>query len=172
MSDTFDHIVSASNNTLCEVMMRSFQERPYETQEAFLADLLKILGESSLYSLHQVMLTKYGLPHLGTSRVTYVSKSTVFKVPISPDGFRYNDAEASLVSTDFVDAENLANTKLRFFQDIPVLVMENIDPADIQEIKSYFGKIPDWVYAIDMAQVGFSKNGTLKAYDYADLLRI
>lgn len=159
-----------SYDALCEIMSRSIENRPFVKKEEFLSALNDLLGAGDLLDLHTAMVEKYGIPHMGTSRVTYMSKSAVFKVPISPDGFRYNDFEACLVAVAFAEKDSLGMTRMVFKNDIPIVAMEKIEPASFQEIKDRLGEVPDWVYGIDMQQVGFSQSGILKAYDYADLM--
>ncbi len=150
-----------------EYLLRAFQQEHYENTDEFLSAIELSTGSGKLLELHKLMCSKYGLPSLGTSRVSYTSKSVVFKVPISQDGFKYNDYELSLCG--FHDCV-LARTKMVFPLGIEVLVMEYVERADRQEISNRLGHIPDWIDCIDMEQVGFTKSGILKAYDYGDLL--
>lgn len=140
------------------------------TPVRFLEGLQREIGDGSLISLHRIMLEKYGMPECGTSRATYSANTVVFKVPLNPDGFFHNDAEYSLISTGCIEEDQLAKTKIHAIEDIPVLAMEKVIPASFGDIKARIGHVPDWVYAVDMAQVGFSKSGQLKAYDYAELM--
>jgi hypothetical protein len=153
-----------------DIMLRSWEENEYENTDGLMAALKAATGPGPLLELHRYFAAKYGSPKLGTSRLCYVSRSCVFKVPYTPEGFYLNDAEGSLIGHPCCEAENLARTILLYKYDIPIVVMEKIAPLSPQEIRRHYGDIPDWVYAIDMAQVGFGRKGILKAYDYADLL--
>lgn len=122
-------------------------------------------GECELLDLHKRMVAKFGLPEIGTSRAAYMSKTVVFKVPTTPDGFRDNDWEASLIS---IPDMPIARSRHLPNCDIPVVVMERVQPCGPQEIVDRLGAVPDFVSAVDMAQVGWTRKGRLVAYDYAD----
>ena len=40
--------------------------------------------------------------------------------------------------------------------------MELVKPIEMNNLK----KLPDWVYSIDMVQVGYTRDGRLVAYDW------
>ena len=148
-----------------------YQNHPTSIPE-FLKVVEDIMGKGSLLELHRFCCQKYGLPKIGTSRVTYLSKFVVFKVPVTLDGFRNNDWEASLcgIGEEGTDYHiPLARSRHLPHQDIPVVVMERITEASISDILEKLGKIPDFVSAVDSAQVGFTRKGKLVAFDYADL---
>ena len=114
MKKPHSKVVSTSSSALSSIMLMSYEGRLHDGVDDFLQEVSCAIGEGVLLDLHHSLVKKYGMPHLGTSRVCYVSKSVVFKVPISPDGFYHNDAEASLISTDWIEADCLAKTRLIF----------------------------------------------------------
>ncbi|EGQ8302283.1 hypothetical protein ACFKAH_003479 [Vibrio parahaemolyticus] len=164
------HCLSQENPVQEEFMLRAYSQNHYSNKEDFLAAILPFIGEGLLLDLHSKMIDKYGMPKLGTSRVSYVSKKAVFKVPISQDGFKYNDFELSLLSSNIEGGAVYGHTRLAKPMGIDVIAMEIIERAEIEDIESRLGSVPDWIYEIDMGQVGFNSKGVLKAYDYADIL--
>jgi hypothetical protein len=58
------------------------------------------------------------------------------------------------------------NARCRLIPGTNLLVMEYVEPVSYDEIESKLGYIPKWVDFIDCQQVGFNRNGKLKAYDY------
>ena len=142
------------------------QDHPTDVP-TWIAQLEELCGEGELLELHKLMAAKYGVPEIGTSRAAYMSKTVVFKVPTTLDGFRNNDWEASLIS---IPDTPIARSRHLPKCDIPVVVMERVQPCiDLQECIDVLGTVPDFVSAVDMAQVGWTRKGRLVAYDYADL---
>lgn len=122
----------------------------------------RIIEESPLFDLHRFCCKKYGPPKLGTSRVTYLSKHVVFKVPINDDGFRNNDCwEASLLSIgeDENDPNYMPLAYSRFLPDATFLwwLWKKVSEATEDEIIAKFGAIPAFVHNVDMGQVGWTK---------------
>lgn len=155
-----------------EYLLQAFYQDHIENIDVFLTYVESIFGKNKVYDIHKFMFEKYGAPKLGTSRVTYLSKFVVFKVPISEYGFRTNDLEASIISIGEPDDPfyiPLAKSKHFPNCDIPIVVMEKVKEASYDEIKNSLGYVPDFVSAVDMGQVGFTKKGKLVAFDYADL---
>jgi len=156
-----------------EYLLRAYTQDHIGDVDVFLAYVKNFFGEGELYQIHKFMCKKYGTPKLGTSRVTYLSKFVVFKIPISEDGFGMNDFEASLMG--FGEEQDpwyipLAKSKHLPQCGMPIVVMEKVIPADNEMILSIMGTIPSFVNSVDMGQVGFTKSGKLVAFDYADLL--
>lgn len=153
-----------------QYIMDAYQQKHPESTEDFLAMVSTLIEESPLLELHRFCCKKYGPPKLGTSRVTYLSKHVVFKVPINNDGFRNNDWEASLLSIgkDENDPNYIPLAYSRFLPGcgIPVVVMEKVREATKDEIIAKFGAIPDFVYNVDMGQVDWTKKGKLVVFDY------
>lgn len=156
-----------------DYLLAAYQQEHPASSDEFLAAIKNIMGEGTLYDLHCRMCKKYGPPKLGTSRVAYLSKSVVFKVPVTDDGFRHNDWEGSLVSLGGVEGDPyfipIARSRLHPRTDIIIVVMEKVEEVDLDEIKTRLGHLPDFVSAVDMGQVGFTRKGKLVAFDYADL---
>ncbi len=153
-----------------DYMLRAYSQEHYTTKDDFLNAIKPMIGDGELLELHAKMIDKYGMPKLGTSRVSYVSKKVVFKVPINEEGFKFNDFELSLLSSDEKGAAQYGHTRLAQPLGVDVLAMEIIERAETEEIQDRLGYVPEWVHDIDMEQVGFNRKGVLKAYDYADIL--
>lgn len=84
----------------------------------------------------------------------------VLKFPLSESGEFCNDGEASWKHPTYASGEYHEE------QGFICVIQEYITPLTPTEIKSKFGKIPDWVSGIDCMQVGVDGKGTLKAYDF------
>lgn len=155
------------NNFLMDAF---FQKHP-ENYNKFINYVESVFGEGLLLNIHKKMCKKYGLPKIGTSRVTYISKSVVFKVPISECGFRNNDLEASIISLYENTEYEIPIAKSRHLLncEVPIVVMEKVKEMSLSDIKDQYGEMPDFVSAVDMGQVGLTKKGKLVAFDYADL---
>ena len=123
-----------------------------------------------LHALHALLRARFGAPQEGTTRSVYLARSVVFKVPCNDAGARANEAEEGMLSIQAYPGDALARCRMITVLGIDILVMERLEPANTRQIRARLGAIPDWVYAIDMAQVGFSRAGRLKAYDYGDLM--
>ncbi|PTH79100.1 hypothetical protein [Aeromonas veronii] len=156
-----------------EYLMQAYEQKHPATVAEFLESISSMITESPLLELHRRFCKKYGPPKLGTSRVSYISKSVVFKLPVSSDGFRHNDWEGSLMSIgEEGDSHYIPLARSRLhpgYIDIPIVVMEKVEEASLQCIRERLGHIPGFVSAVDMSQVGFTKKGKLVAFDYADL---
>lgn len=149
-----------------DFLLAAYEQNHPTSSEAFLDAIEGMIGAGPLFDLHRLMCKKYGPPKLGTSRVSYLSKTVVFKVPVSENGFRCNDWEGSIVSLG--DATPIARARLHPNSEIPIVVMERVEEVSLEQICERLGHIPDFVYAIDMAQVGFTRAGKLVAFDYVD----
>lgn len=88
----------------------------------------------------------------GRTRVVFAhNDSFVIKVPKSIWGLTDNWHEASIcVNEHFCNAKLLHNV---------LLIMERVNKADGV-------KLPSWTYGIDGQQVGITRSGKLKAYDF------
>lgn len=102
----------------------------------------------------------------GRHRVVFFDRKNneVIKIPISDSGIAANFQEL-----DYQD-DNLAITnldeKLSIKYHIPIIRMEYVKPISMEDLEEKEGKIPGWVYSIDSAQVGYTKDGRLVAYDW------
>lgn len=153
-----------------ELLARAYNQEHYTLAEAetFLAEIEPSIGAGDLLALHKLMINKYGMPRLGTTRVTYISKVVGFKVPIAADGFRLNEQEDDLLHA--AGGFQLGKTRMAHPLGIPVLAMEIIHRATPAEVEKRIGEVPNWAEAIDMFQVGFNNKGIIKAFDYAELM--
>lgn len=153
-----------------DFLLNAFYQIHPKNKDEFLVYVKSIFGENLVYQIHSYMCDKYGLPKIGTGRVTYISKTVVFKVPISEDGFRNNDWEASIISLgQDPDSVQIAYSRHLPNCEIPIVVMEKVSPLTEDEIKQKFGSVPHWVEYVDMGQVGLNSRGKLVAFDYANL---
>lgn len=111
-----------------------------------------------LLNLVTALCEKYGDP-IGGGRNRSVWKTgngNVVKVPRNQFGVTDNYTEAS----DQGD-KLLANCKMILIEDHPIVVMEWIE-----WYVGDFSDLPEWCGFIDCCQVGYNKNGVLKAFDY------
>lgn len=157
--------------TQADHLMNAFIQNHPKNKQDFLSYVESIFGKGLLLDIHTMMCNKYGLPKIGTGRVTYISKTVVFKVPISDFGFRNNDIEASILSIHENTPYEIPIAYSRHLPncEIPIVVMEKVKELTLTEIKDKLGEIPSFVSAVDMGQVGLNKKGKLVAFDYADL---
>lgn len=110
--------------------------------------------------------------HKARTRWVYEFKHYVIKVPINAEGLRANDWEGSvsnekrrLKSKRYLEYwVQYPRTRLYYFKDIPLVLMELIAPLDWS--KTCYDDQPDWVGSVDCGQVGYTKKGRLVAYDY------
>lgn len=99
----------------------------------------------------------------GRSRIAFRWGDTVVKIPINDQGFWANFHEST---TWEENKDCLArcgyHKELSLSLGVPVLVMEYL-----RITKESYEDLPDWVGFIDCGQVGYTKDGILKAYDWA-----
>ena len=112
----------------------------------------------------QDIYKKYG-PPIGEGRNRIVWKLTgnfVIKVPKNTDGECDNFNEYHVRN----HAEH-ATTKLYSIDDTTIAISEYLEPLDYDEALSLSNNNEyQWFKSIDGMQVGRSKNGDIKAYDY------
>lgn len=153
-----------------DLMLRGLYQMHPTSKEEFISMIEpELKGECELMSLHLKFCEKYGPPKLGTSRATYIGKKFVFKLPITMAGYGDNDWEGSIGKEGEEYYVPIARSKLLPRVDIPIVVMEKVEEADLDEIIKRFGKLPDFVSIVDSGQVGYNRKGRLVAFDYADL---
>lgn len=100
----------------------------------------------------------------GRNRAAYISRDGrwVYKVPLHEIGMMANEQEARPLRFWDGKTELGARRRLVVIGGVCVLVMEYL--------KSSRGmKLPEWTMSIDCAQVGISRDGTIKAYDWDNL---
>lgn len=155
-----------------DYLLRAYEQNHFNQQEEMINFIESEFGDGIVLELHKRFLGKYGLPKLGTGRATYLSKSCVFKLPVSPDGFRQNDREGCLCEIGEAGKQGhipIARSKLIIIKDIPIVIMEKVEIAFFDDIKAKMGHVPEFVTWVDMGQVGFDRKNKLVAFDYADL---
>lgn len=128
-------------------------------------------GAESILRLYRRYLGK-GVPYeVGRTRITFLFRTYVVKLPWSHDGFADNDWEGSVSNMPETvgDYEHYqyARTRLAYVGDIPVTFMERVEPARFADVDDFFdGEEPWWIACVDCGQVGFTRKGRLVAYDY------
>lgn len=140
---------------------------PTELRAWYFSGFFEDETERAAQDLINFLVSKYGNPiGCGTTRMVFESKNNVIKVPINDAGISSNDWEGSCSN------EIYAKTKGIWLDNgLVIVVQEKLDldfkfeKNNIIKDGSSF-KYPDWVNGIDCQQVGFDKNGNLKAYDY------
>lgn len=110
---------------------------------------------------------KYGEPEVGRTRAVFDrGDGYVIKVPINGEGFIANDREVKTAET-----ENPYTPVAHCYHDtlydvssegVSVLVMEKLS---FEGVPRSYKDLPDWVGAVDCAQVGYNKKGELVAFD-------
>jgi sulfur relay (sulfurtransferase) DsrC/TusE family protein len=91
------------------------------------------------------------------------SKKYVVKVPLDEDGYIDNIKEAQQAYIDnWLPKKYKARCKL---MRNGWLVMEYV--KSIYHLPYHYKDIPSWAYGVDACQIGFTLNGRLVAYDYA-----
>lgn len=113
------------------------------------------------FTLFKRLSEKYDFLGCGTYRAVFKMRGDlVLKIPLNEAGEFCNDGEGS------IRGEELAKGRWLEIDGFICVIQERITEASLKDIKSVFGRIPDWVAAIDSSQVGFNKAGLLKAYDF------
>jgi hypothetical protein len=102
----------------------------------------------------------------GRQRTAYLTRTNKYVIKVPTDG--YGELANSIEATDyrenrFFGKEKLGRCRTFFSKKLEkvCLIMEFITPALNRE------ELPDWTSYIDCGQVGYNKDGILKAYDWA-----
>lgn len=82
----------------------------------------------------------------------------VIKVPLSDSGARGNFQEVRIQGPHY--ARTTLDKKLSKEFELPIIRMERVYPLKKGE------ELPDWVREIDGAQVGWTRDGRLVAFDW------
>lgn len=101
--------------------------------------------------------------HIGSGLYRAVFKmrgNRVLKIPLNEAGEFCNDGEASIID------RNCARGRWVEIEGFVCVIQEYVEDASLAAIRMRLGRIPDWVSGIDCAQVGFTRSGRLKAYDF------
>jgi hypothetical protein len=126
------------------------------------------LDAPELYALHCRFEVKSSFCFEGRNRNVFELAHCVVKLPKNPDGYTDNDWEGSVSNSsqtyNSIRHIQYPRKRLIYFKDIPVLFMEKIIPVDwsLEKQSDY----PRWTDQVDCAQVGYTKEGRLVAYDY------
>jgi len=130
---------------------------------------VQVETEEDLEKLVEVAFQKlkelYGEPiGEGRNRVAFrLNDDFVIKLPKGSDGFEANYYESSTWKTQKHWLARCGyNDEISKSLGIPVLIMEYISPYEGE-----WANLPDWAFSVDCCQVGYSKDGSLKAYDWA-----
>jgi hypothetical protein len=107
----------------------------------------------------------------GTNRDVYLlpGGKYVLKVPRNENGIADNYWEAAIdFHKDAWSKKIRVNARCRLIPGTTLLVMEYVEPATTAEVKHRLNleRMPEWTDFIDCQQVGFTRSGKLKAYDY------
>lgn len=116
------------------------------------------------YKLSKRLQKKYHNVELGRNRIVFISKFCVFKIPTCNNGCIDNDWESSLSNADIIDQEEIyyANTRSIIIDDLLCCVMQKVTPWQYEN----WNEMPDWINSVDGGQVGYSRKGTLMAFDF------
>ncbi len=103
---------------------------------------------------------KYGQPiGRGLYRIVFKTSRGVLKFPTNEAGEMCNEGESARCH------ENYARGRYLEIGGFVCLMQEWVEPATMEEIRRV-QTVPTWVDTIDCQQVGYTKNGSLKAYDF------
>jgi hypothetical protein len=110
------------------------------------------------FEILQELAIKYECIGFGKDRICFRMKGGyILKFPRHETGEYCNDGEASWKD------ETFAKGRYVEYKGFVCVIQEPLDITGPFLDKS---KLPDWVYGIDCCQVGYSRDGTLKAYDF------
>lgn len=120
----------------------------------------------------QPFLDKYELLGRGGHRAVFQAEDPdwVFKVAMTPRGKEANERE-SVLSLQYGKEDRIpfADCHLAPVLGVEVLMMEWVAPFNIMSPQVPFGELPEWTQWVDFAQVGWTNQGELVAYDYERL---
>jgi hypothetical protein len=111
--------------------------------------------------LFTTLASKYDYLSSGLYRAVFKMRGDrVLKIPLNEAGEFCNDGEGSIIH------DTCARGKWLEIDGFVCVMQEYVEDASLSAIKARFGRIPDWVAGVDSAQVGFTRSGQLKAYDF------
>lgn len=125
-----------------------------------------------LDTLHQRYAKEAKTIWQGRNRTVFDKGRYVVKVPRNFNGIADNDWEGSVSNGETLGDPNhvqYARTRMFYWHDIPVVLMEKVEHANQEQTKEYLGTPKgksDWTWSVDCGQVGFNRQGRLVAYDY------
>jgi hypothetical protein len=124
-------------------------------------DFIKPHDQKAARLLLDWAFTKYRFLDQGNYRAVFKMRGDyVLKIPLNEAGVYCNDGEGSIKD------EIYARGRWIELNGLVCVIQEYVEDASLSDIRSRFGSIPDWVSGIDCAQVGFTRSGALKAYDF------
>jgi len=113
--------------------------------------------DTELIPVFESLVEQYGDPWCGRTRATF-DRGDGFVIKFSLDGEgAIATSNESKWADDFIP---LADCRMEFIDDIPVLVMEKVEI-----VTASYQDMPDWVGYVDCGQVGRNSKGELVAYD-------
>lgn len=128
-----------------------------EIEEEWQSALDRRLRELSRFSaLIERWTEQYGEPRCGRHRAVFFDGDRVLKAPRNHDGCLANLREATWDQAGV----KLARCRLLDEFEFPVLEMERVVPASLPA-----ALLPAWASEVDCAQLGWSNDGSLVAYD-------
>lgn len=139
-----------------------------DNPKALCWSISQYLNDPELYSLHFRFDQKAVQCFQGRNRNVFELDHCVVKLPKNQDGYTDNDWEGSVSNSpqtyNSIRHIQYPRKRLIYVSNIPVLFMEKITPIDwaIEKQADY----PGWLAQVDCAQVGYTKEGRLVAYDY------
>jgi len=105
--------------------------------------------------------SRYGVPiGEGRHRITFESKYCVVKLPHNMEGCHSNLHEAFCYNNNISERDRLAKCKIVNFYCFPLLIMQKLN------LDFSWTEHPSWASYYDCHQVGRSRRGDWKAYDY------
>jgi hypothetical protein len=99
----------------------------------------------------------------GRHRIAFAGKHCIIKMPVHFSTIRANHSEYNRFKNPRSDENGrLARCRLVNLFDIPVIVMEKVEP-----VRNCL-EMPEWAWQFDCGQVGKDSRGNIKAYDYTN----
>ena len=109
-----------------------------------------------------------GLKYIGSGKDRHVFKNpythSVVKIPANINGINANECEYRYYHGD--RDPRYARCSLELLDGVPIIHMEAV--REISYIDGEHKTLPAWTDWVDCQQVGYTKDGRLVAYDYAD----
>lgn len=120
-----------------------------------------MFNDTQFKIIFEYLKKRYG-NHIGEGRhrITFESKYCVIKLPHNSAGYLANLYEAKLYKTDIYIRHRLAKCKIVYFGDFAILVMQKLNT------NWHWTEMPSWSKHYDCQQVGTTRQGEWKAYDY------
>ena len=115
-------------------------------------------------TIKEVLDQKFKYIGEGTTRRVYeFDNNYVLKCPLHPSAVDCNIGEQSIYDEESFYNDRYCHCETIIFHGVPLLLMEKVTPY---EIESDFTWDDDWRLDITDAQVGLTKDGKIKAFDF------